>query len=51
MLAVRQKWPRESAKLGDVYMKLFRSAMKNAHNASADVWACAQIPSLIGMNK
>lgn len=43
MLTARSRWPRESAKLGDVYERLFRSAMKNAHNASADVLACAQI--------
>jgi len=43
MLTARSRWPGESAKLGDVYERLFRVAMKNAHNASADVWACAQI--------
>lgn len=51
MLAARQKWPGESAKLGDVYTRLFRSTMKNAHDAGADVWACARIFFSIGMNQ
>ena len=43
MQAARQKWPGQSAKLGDVYARIFRDPMKNAHNADADVWACAQV--------
>jgi DNA polymerase III epsilon subunit-like protein len=43
MLAARKRWPGESAKLGDVYERLFRSAMQGAHHAGADVRACAQI--------
>ena len=43
MIAARDRWPGESAKLGDVYARVFRSTLQNAHNASADVWACAQI--------
>lgn len=43
MLTARQKWPGQSAKLGDVYSRIFQSPMKNAHDAGGDVWACAQV--------
>jgi DNA polymerase III epsilon subunit-like protein len=43
MVAARQAWPGQSAKLGDVYQRLFGAPMQNAHNAGADVWACAQV--------
>lgn len=43
MLMARRRWPGESAKLSDVYRRLFKNEMRNAHDASGDVWACAQI--------
>ena len=43
MLQSRQKWPGQSAKLGDVYRRVHSEDMKDAHNAGGDVWACSQI--------
>lgn len=43
MLAARKRWPGNSAKLIDVYQRVFSAQMKNAHNASGDVWACHQV--------
>ena len=43
MLQSRAKWPGESAKLGEVYRRAFGEAMRNAHDAGADVWACSQV--------
>lgn len=43
MLAARKRWPGHSAKLLDVYQRLFRANLSNAHNAGADVWACHKV--------
>ncbi len=43
MLVARQTWPGQSAKLADVYRRLFGAPMQDAHNAGADVGACSQV--------
>ncbi len=43
MLKCRDAWPGESAKLGDVYEKVFGHGLRDAHDAGADVLACARI--------
>jgi DNA polymerase III epsilon subunit-like protein len=50
MLASRQKWPGESARLCDVYARSFRSRLHNSHTAQTDVWGCYQIFFHLGMN-
>ena len=39
----RARWPGESASLGVVYERVFGTALRDAHDAGADAWACAQI--------
>jgi DNA polymerase III epsilon subunit-like protein len=43
MLLARGRWPGESAKLGDVYRRVFRKPLAGAHDAGADVLACARV--------
>ena len=43
MLQCREKWPGESAKLGEVHLRLFGRALRDAHDAGADVRACARV--------
>ena len=43
MLQCRDVWPGESAKLGDVHLRVFGEALRDAHDAGADVRACARI--------
>lgn len=43
MLQCRKAWPGESAKLGDVHLRVFGDALHDAHDAGADVLACARI--------
>lgn len=43
MLTARRRWPGESARLGAVCHHLFGTEMRDAHNAGADVRACAQV--------
>lgn len=39
----RRRWPRESARLADVYHRLFGESLEGAHDAATDVQACARI--------
>lgn len=43
VLQCREAWPGESAKLGEVYERVFGEALRDAHDAGADVRACARI--------
>jgi DNA polymerase III epsilon subunit-like protein len=43
VLQCRDAWPGESARLGDVYQRVFGDALRDAHDAGADVRACARI--------
>lgn len=39
----QRHWPGRSAKLGDVFQRLFSMPLEGAHDARADVLACAQV--------
>lgn len=43
VLQCRDAWPGESAKLGDVHQRVFGHELLGAHDAGADVRACARI--------
>ncbi len=51
MITSRRRWPGQSAKLSDVYTRIFKRPMKNAHNASGDVWAGAQVYCYLARNE
>lgn len=51
MLAARRRWPGESARLADVYERLFRIPLNNAHSAGSDAWACAQVFFSLGLDE
>lgn len=43
MMIARKRWPGESARLGEVFRRVFTREMVGAHNAQSDVRACAEI--------